>query len=166
MKFGPENLGEPPLGGAAPQIHLEEPVLRLHESLREKQIVLGRRLDMRNAPRVADDAHRCREAVEFERPGYRRHDRLRHHRCRGSLTGGHDEGAEAEGEQSKYDYRAWRSKRRLLAEYDHEMGTTRKLLERLPDDKLAWKPHEKSMALGELASHLGNIPNWGGHDSE
>jgi uncharacterized damage-inducible protein DinB len=50
----------------------------------------------------------------------------------------------------------------LLAEYDHEMGTTRKLLDRLPDDKLAWKPHEKSMALGELASHLGNIPNWAG----
>jgi uncharacterized damage-inducible protein DinB len=48
----------------------------------------------------------------------------------------------------------------LLPEYDHEMGTTRKLLERLPDDKLAWRPHEKSMALGELASHLGNIPNW------
>ena len=50
----------------------------------------------------------------------------------------------------------------LLAEYDHEMGTTRKLLERIPDDRLAWKPHEKSMALGELASHLGNIPTWGG----
>jgi uncharacterized damage-inducible protein DinB len=49
----------------------------------------------------------------------------------------------------------------LLAEYDHEMGTTRKLLERIPDDKLAWKPHDKSMALGELASHLGNIPTWG-----
>ena len=48
----------------------------------------------------------------------------------------------------------------LLAEYDHEMGTTRRLLDRLPDDKLAWRPHEKSMALGELASHLGNIPNW------
>jgi uncharacterized damage-inducible protein DinB len=51
----------------------------------------------------------------------------------------------------------------LLAEYDHEMGITRKLLERLPDDKLAWRPHEKSMALGELASHLGNIPNWAGN---
>lgn len=50
----------------------------------------------------------------------------------------------------------------LLAEYDHEMGTTRRLLDRLPDDKLAWRPHEKSMALGELASHLGNIPNWAG----
>jgi uncharacterized damage-inducible protein DinB len=49
----------------------------------------------------------------------------------------------------------------LLAEYDHEMGTTRRLLERIPDDRLEWKPHEKSMALGELASHLGNIPNWG-----
>jgi uncharacterized damage-inducible protein DinB len=50
----------------------------------------------------------------------------------------------------------------LLAEYDHEMGTTRRLLERIPDDKLAWKPHEKSRALGELACHLGNIPTWGG----
>src|SRR5580765_1135429 len=38
----------------------------------------------------------------------------------------------------------------LLAEYDHEMGTTRRLLERIPDDKLDWKPHEKSRALGEL----------------
>jgi uncharacterized damage-inducible protein DinB len=50
----------------------------------------------------------------------------------------------------------------LLAEYDHEMGTTRRLLERVPDDRLAWKPHEKSMAFGELASHLGTIPTWGG----
>jgi uncharacterized damage-inducible protein DinB len=48
----------------------------------------------------------------------------------------------------------------LLAEYDHEMGTTRKLLERIPDNKLAWRPHAKSMAFGEIASHLGNIPNW------
>ena len=50
----------------------------------------------------------------------------------------------------------------LLADYDHEMGTTRKLLERLPDDKLAWKPHEKSMSLGGLATHSSNIPSWGG----
>ena len=49
----------------------------------------------------------------------------------------------------------------LLAEYDHEIATTRKLLERLPDDKLSWKPHEKSMSLGGLGTHLGNIPNWG-----
>lgn len=50
----------------------------------------------------------------------------------------------------------------LLAEYDHEMGTTRRLLERVPDDRLAWQPHDKSMTLGGLATHLGNIPNWGG----
>jgi uncharacterized damage-inducible protein DinB len=50
----------------------------------------------------------------------------------------------------------------LLAEYDHEVATTRRLLERLPDDKLNWKPHEKSMSLGGLATHLGNIPNWSG----
>ena len=50
----------------------------------------------------------------------------------------------------------------LLAEYDHEMGTTRKLLERIGSANLAWKPHEKSMSLGGLATHLSNIPNWGG----
>src|SRR2546422_11235140 len=50
----------------------------------------------------------------------------------------------------------------LLADYDHEMGTTRKLLERLPDDRLAWKPHPKSMSLGGVATHLSNIPHWGG----
>ena len=49
----------------------------------------------------------------------------------------------------------------LLAEYDHEMATTRKLLERVPEDKLPWSPHSKSMTLGGLATHLGNIPNWG-----
>jgi uncharacterized damage-inducible protein DinB len=49
----------------------------------------------------------------------------------------------------------------LLADFDHEMGTTRKLLDRLPDDKFSWKPHEKSMTLGGLATHLANIPYWG-----
>ena len=50
----------------------------------------------------------------------------------------------------------------LLGEYDHEVGTTRKLLERLPVDHLAWKPHDKSMSLGGLATHLGSIPRWAG----
>src|SRR4029079_6609071 len=48
----------------------------------------------------------------------------------------------------------------LLVEFDHEIGTTRKLLERLPDDKLSWKPHEKSMSLGGLGTHLRHILNW------
>jgi uncharacterized damage-inducible protein DinB len=50
----------------------------------------------------------------------------------------------------------------LLADFDHEMGTTRRLLERLPDDRLSWKPHPRSMTLGGLATHLSNIPTWGG----
>ena len=49
----------------------------------------------------------------------------------------------------------------LLAEFDHEMGTTRRLLERLPEAKLTWKPHQKSMSLAGLATHLANIPYWG-----
>ena len=48
----------------------------------------------------------------------------------------------------------------LLPEFDHEMANTRKTLERVPDDKFAWKPHEKSMSLGGLATHLANIPSW------
>jgi uncharacterized damage-inducible protein DinB len=48
----------------------------------------------------------------------------------------------------------------LLPEFDHEMGTTRRLLERVPEDKLNWQPHEKSMTLGRLATHIAEIPNW------
>lgn len=46
----------------------------------------------------------------------------------------------------------------LLMEFDRESATTRKLLERLPAERLSWKPHEKSMALGALGHHLATIP--------
>ena len=48
----------------------------------------------------------------------------------------------------------------LLPEFDQEMAGTRKTLERVPEDKFGWKPHEKSMALGRLAHHLAEIPGW------
>lgn len=46
----------------------------------------------------------------------------------------------------------------LLAELIHEAHTTRRVLERVPNDKLAWTPHAKSMNLGQLALHLANLP--------
>lgn len=49
----------------------------------------------------------------------------------------------------------------LLAEFDHETATTKRLLERVPEASLAWKPHEKSMSLGGLSQHIANLPNWG-----
>jgi uncharacterized damage-inducible protein DinB len=49
----------------------------------------------------------------------------------------------------------------MLPEFDHEMATTRKLLERVPDDRLSWKPHAKSYSLGQLAQHVAGIPWWG-----
>jgi uncharacterized damage-inducible protein DinB len=49
----------------------------------------------------------------------------------------------------------------ILPEFDHEMSNTRKTLERVPDDKFAWKPHEKSMTLGRLSGHLAEMPGWG-----
>lgn len=48
----------------------------------------------------------------------------------------------------------------LLPEFDHEMQNTRKSLERVPDNKLGWKPHQKSMTLGGLATHLATINHW------
>ena len=48
----------------------------------------------------------------------------------------------------------------MMQEFLHESRTTRKILERVPEDKLEWKPHEKSMTLGRLATHLAEIPQW------
>jgi uncharacterized damage-inducible protein DinB len=48
----------------------------------------------------------------------------------------------------------------LVAEFDREMGPTRKLLERVPGDKGPWKPHAKSMALGHLALLVATMPGW------
>ncbi len=53
-------------------------------------------------------------------------------------------------------------KEALLPEYDHEMKTARKLLERVPLNQAQWKPHDKSMSMGDLATHLVEIPGWVG----
>jgi uncharacterized damage-inducible protein DinB len=46
----------------------------------------------------------------------------------------------------------------LLAEFEVQAPITRKFLERLPEDKLTWKPHDKSMSAGQLAYHLASVP--------
>jgi uncharacterized damage-inducible protein DinB len=48
----------------------------------------------------------------------------------------------------------------FLPEFDMEMANTRKVLERVPDDKLGWKPHEKSGTMGWLADHCAFLPGW------
>jgi len=48
----------------------------------------------------------------------------------------------------------------LLPEFDQEMANTRKMLERVPDGKFSFKPHDKSMALGRLAAHTAEIPSY------
>jgi uncharacterized damage-inducible protein DinB len=48
----------------------------------------------------------------------------------------------------------------LLPEFDQEMASTRRVLERVPEDKFAWKPHAKSFAMGSLASHIANMMGW------
>ncbi len=49
----------------------------------------------------------------------------------------------------------------LLPEFDREIATTRRLLDRLPDAQLGWQPHQKSMTLAALAEHLGQLGVWG-----
>src|SRR5260370_8298214 len=48
----------------------------------------------------------------------------------------------------------------LLPEFDHEMANTRVTLERVPESKFAWKPHQKSGSMGWLAAHLADLPSW------
>ncbi|HEX8153056.1 MAG TPA: DinB family protein [Thermoanaerobaculia bacterium] len=48
----------------------------------------------------------------------------------------------------------------LLAEFEHEMKTTRRLLERVPAERGDWKPHDKSSSLSQLALHVAHIPFW------
>jgi len=49
---------------------------------------------------------------------------------------------------------------KLLPEFDEEFASTRRFLILIPNDKLLWKPHEKSMELGRLAWHLADFPEW------
>ncbi len=46
----------------------------------------------------------------------------------------------------------------MLDEFVKEAETTKKILDRVPADKLAWKPHDKSMTLGQLALHIAKVP--------
>ncbi len=48
----------------------------------------------------------------------------------------------------------------FLKEMNEEAQTTRKMLERIPEDKYDWKPHAKSMTIQRLATHLAELPGW------
>ncbi len=48
----------------------------------------------------------------------------------------------------------------LVKEMEQEAATTRKMLSRIPDDKFGWKPHEKSMTIQRLATHIAELPTW------
>ena len=48
----------------------------------------------------------------------------------------------------------------LLPEFDREMATTRKMLERFPEDKVEWRPHETCMTMGRLAGHVAELAAW------
>jgi uncharacterized damage-inducible protein DinB len=46
----------------------------------------------------------------------------------------------------------------MLMEFDQEAQTTKRVLDRIPEDKLSWKPHAKSFSLGQLALHIASVP--------
>ncbi|TBL79058.1 DinB family protein [Paenibacillus thalictri] len=51
-------------------------------------------------------------------------------------------------------------KQLIVGDAMHELATTRRMLERLPNEQMMWKPHVKSMSVGELSTHLTNLLNW------
>jgi uncharacterized damage-inducible protein DinB len=48
----------------------------------------------------------------------------------------------------------------FISELNQEAAKTKKLLSRVPDGRFDWKPHEKSMAIGRLATHIAELPGW------
>ena len=48
----------------------------------------------------------------------------------------------------------------MLPEFDHEMSTTRSLLERVPEAQASWKPHTRSMSMGDLSIHIARLVGW------
>jgi uncharacterized damage-inducible protein DinB len=52
------------------------------------------------------------------------------------------------------------TRHRALGDLEHELAVTRRTLERVPDEHLAWQPHPKSTPLGRLAAHIAQIPFW------
>jgi uncharacterized damage-inducible protein DinB len=50
--------------------------------------------------------------------------------------------------------------KRLIAELQQESTKNKTMLERIPESKLSWKPHEKSMSIGRLGMHIAELPNW------
>jgi len=48
----------------------------------------------------------------------------------------------------------------LLPEFEHEMAGLRRVIERIPADRLDFRPHPKSFTLGDLANHLATVPGW------
>ena len=74
--------------------------------------------------------------------------------------------SKAEFEPSKKDPESRREKENemipmcqaMLGEIQQEAATTRRVLERIPENKLAWKPHQKSMTIGQLALHMAQVP--------
>lgn len=57
----------------------------------------------------------------------------------------------------------WGVSQVLLAELEQEAQTTRRVLQRVPEDKLSWRPHPRSSSLGQLALHIAIIPSLGMH---
>lgn len=52
------------------------------------------------------------------------------------------------------------SLKKTFSDIEHELATTRRVLERIPEDRLTWKPHPRSMTIGGLGQHIANIVYW------
>ena len=79
-EVGAEDLGQPPLHRSPPQVHLKQAILRLREPLREEEIAVVLRVDVRHAPPVADDTNRGPDTVEHARARTLRHERRQRRR--------------------------------------------------------------------------------------
>jgi len=82
--------------------------------------------------------------------------------CRAERAAAGMRGASASGEVGTRDARRFEMPigASLLPEFDQEMASTRRVLERVPAERLAWRPHTKSLTMGGLATHVATLPSW------
>jgi uncharacterized damage-inducible protein DinB len=70
----------------------------------------------------------------------------------------HDDASQRDGRFHETTHETAMTIQEILQELDGEIAATRRALERVPNDRLAWRPHEKSLSLGQLAYHVASLP--------
>ena len=142
----------------------EKAMHRIARTLLEKEVLDGDEVLQIIAEESGMDVSKLRKTGPPKPPilpGRDPRDRGRQHRAAGARAGVSGNPNAANPGPRRRRIACMSIAESLLPEFDVEMASTRRLLERVPADRLDWKPHGKSKSLGELATHVTELARWG-----